>query len=328
MTVIPERILQSVLANGLRQFRSNPKLLAVFFQNLTDPEFERIVTFVTQTPINLSINYPRKELTPPSIVIVLKNESESETFLGDFMGEGLAPPELVYDTAQGHAGSVSKVHGLPEKVFGPLSITGATSSSVLIDSLDFAQWAVDNNFNSNNLKLYIVAGAGKGRIYSINKINSDSIDILGSFSVLLDSTSVVDIRKSNTSLSIGEPARVFSSEALLTKKGSNFLANYDIDVVAGGPDEAIYLYNIVRAIIYLNKTYLEEQGLQALEISASDFGPKGDYIPDEVFLRRMNVKFHYEFSVLIEEEVFKELQLCIGSCAPGEVCMGATITLE
>lgn len=327
MAVIPERILQTVLVNGLRQFRSNPKLLATLFQNLTDPEFDRVARYVAHTPINLSLNYPKKELTPPSIVILLKNESESETYLNDFMGSGDPPPELVFDTNQGHSASVSKVHGLPEKVVGPLSITGATSSSVLIESLDYAKWVIDNNFNSTNLKLYVVNGAGKGYSYNINKIKTDSVDIEGSFSILLDNTSVVDIRKNNTTLSIGEPARVFSSEALVTRKGSNFLANYDIDVIAGGADEAVYLYNIVRAIFYFNRNFLEEQGLQALEISASDFGPKGDYIPDEVFLRRMNIKFHYDFSVLIEESVIKHLQLSIGSCDSSEDIFTTTVTL-
>jgi hypothetical protein len=323
LTIIPERILHNALVTGLRQFRSNPKLLAYLFQSLTEPEFESIVKFITKTPIDICINYPRKELTPPSIVLLLKSESESETFLGDFEGYGNPPPEHVYDTSGGHAASTSKVQGLPEKVFGPEVISGASTNTVFFDSnTNYLEFVTSDDTNGE-LKLYVVGGAGKGRTYQINRINSEYVDIEGQFSVPLDNTSVVDIRKSNTALSIGEPARVFDQDALLYRHGANFLANYDLDVVAGSPEQVIYLTSVIKAIFFANKAVFEDQGLQALEISGTDFAPRRDFLPDEVYCRQLNIRFHYNFSILVEQRVYDELQLSL--------CDGTslgTITLE
>lgn len=308
---------------GLRQFRNNPKLLAYLFQSLTEKEFESIVKFITKTPVNICINYPRKELTPPSLVLLLKGEQESETFLGDFEGFGNPPAEHVYDTSGGHAASVSKVQGLPEKVFGPEVITGASSSAVFFDSnTNYLEFVTSDDTNGE-LKLYVVGGTGKGQVKNINRITSDYVDIEGNFSVPLDNTSVVDIRRSNTTLSIGEPARVFEQDALLYRQGANFTANYDLDVVAGSPEQVIYLASVVKAIFYANKAVFEDQGLQALIISGTDFAPRRDFLPDEVYCRQLNISFHYNFSVLVEQKVYDSIQL--------ELCDGTSlgsITLE
>jgi hypothetical protein len=302
ITVIPDRVLQRAIVLGLRHYRASPKLLAALFSNLTDAEFTRIVTFLTKSQITIALNYPRAELKPPAIILLLKNESESEAFLGDRMGQSpyydLPPAEMqvTYPTQP------QTLTGLPQRVAGPYPIDSADSNTVYIDEDYLEQYQTFwNNNRSVDFDLYVVDGTGSGQIKAISSFSSTSIDIQGSFDVNLDSTSVVEVRQTTPSDLYGEPARVFTDSSVVTRKGANYQVTYQLDVLGGSQEEVVYLYFILKAILFSQRTFLESQGIQALTISGSDLAPRGEFLPDEVFHRVMNLSFKYVFSILEEE---------------------------
>lgn len=329
INAIPERIIQDVIIQGLRAFRSSPKMLAILFQNLTDPEFQRIVSFITKSAINFSVNYPRKDLTPPSIVLLLKGEQESLQFLGDHMGTspdyGMPPEEHTFSTLA-DASSVITPTPAASKLIGPLSVEAATPNSIEIDNEAFSEWVNNPGTPISALKLYVIAGTGKGKVYDIENLTTSSIDIQGTFTVLLDTSSKVDIRQSNTFLPRGEPARVYNEDAVLTRHGAYYGATYTLDIISGQQEEVIYLYSVVKAIFFLFKKHLEVQGIQNLIISGTDFAPRSEFLPDHVFQRAMNLEFTYPFSVVSEEDVVKQLELCM--TVEGIHTSLGTITIE
>ena len=279
----------------------------------------QIKKFITETPIDFSVNFPKKtELKVPAIVLSLSREEESQTFLSDVMGtaydgSGLTPEDaLTYATLGGNAASVSTSVGLPRKEAGSLSVLSATESS-----LTFAPGALTHLLEAPQLgcrRLHVISGTGQGKTYLIKRISSYSLDIVGGFDPQLDTTSVVDIRKvDDPILALGEPSRTYDAAASnLQRIGSNYSTQYQLSVLAGHQDEVIYLYSVLKAILLSQRASLEAQGLIALKISGTDFAPRTEYLPSEVFQRVMTLQFVYPFSFLVElEGLAKQIQLCL-----------------
>ena len=307
ISVIPERVISQALKDGLNLFRSNYKMLAILFQNLTDPEFERIVSFVSKAPIGIQVNYPRTEVSAPCLVLLMKSEQEEITFLGDHMGTtpnyGMPPQEHLYDTSEGHSASISGTTGLGVKIAGPLPVLSCEPSRV---------WVANDVEKTEDLFMYVVSGTGRGQKLQILSVTEQYLDLDGVLDIILDTTSRIDIRGSDQTLFMqGEPARVYNYGDVVSRKGAYYSANYVLDVIAGSQEEVIYLYTVVRAILFLFKASLEAQGIQNLSLSGSDFVPRNEYLPDVLFHRNLNLQFTYPFSVIVEEDVIRQLELCI-----------------
>ena len=317
MSVIPEAILQRAIIAGFRAMRQDDRILDAIFRHLNQIQLQAVKSFLLETSIDFSINYPRKEPTLPSLVLLLRNEAESETWLGDVMGDqtDLYVPdvELSYDTLGGHGASTSDSSGLPVKVAGPLVVQAQTASG----TITFADGEDITSLVSNLLEnptgcliLYVVEGTGAGETYDILRLRSDGLDISGAFNPILDDTSVVDIRKADDPmLAVGEPSRVYSSTGSFLRKGANFAANYNLHVMAGQQDQVIYLYATIKALLLSQRAFLESQGVINLKIGGSDFAPRTEFIPDEVFQRMMTLQFTTPFSFLEEQEVFAKIQI-------------------
>jgi hypothetical protein len=84
MSIIPELVLQQMLVQGIRAFREDERLLRMLFRNFTLEEVEGIQKFFRDDSIDISLNYPDADLKLPAIVILMKNESESQAFLRDY----------------------------------------------------------------------------------------------------------------------------------------------------------------------------------------------------------------------------------------------------
>jgi hypothetical protein len=333
MSVIPEFILQRAIIAGFRAMREDDRILDAIFRHLNQDQLEAVKDFVLGTPIDFSINYPRKEPTLPSLILLLRGESEGETWLGDVMGDRsdlyVPDPELSYDTLGGHGASTSDSSGLPVKVAGPLGVQSQPASGTIVfdDGEDITS-LVENLLENPTgcLILYVVEGAGAGETYNILRLRSDGLDIDGAFSPQLDDTSVVDIRKpDDPMLATGEPSRVYASDGSYLRKGANFAVNYNLHVMAAQQDQVIYLYATMKALLLSQRAFLESQGIINLKIGGSDFAPRTEFLPDEVFQRMMTLQFTTPFSFLEEQEVFNQIQL--NYQVYGETIVGVTFTL-
>lgn len=328
MSVIPEVILHRALIEGIRAVRKDNRILDALFKNLDQDTLNAMKRFINENSIQLSLNYPREDaLKVPALILLLKSEQEAQTFLGDVMGAApyydMPDQDLTVDTLGGHGAATSTTSGLPRKLLGPLRV-----ASMSYDAECDMTRVILNASHTNDITsllqqpvpssdLYTVGGFGAGQVGKILAIKSPlTIDIDGQFDPQLDSSSLVDIRiADDPGLAVGEPSRVYPAGATnLLRKGANYDTQYQLSVIAGHQDEVLYLYTIVKALLFSQKKFMESQGLMALKISGADYAPRTEYLPNEVFQRVMMLNFTYPFSFLEEIETFNNIEISIGGC--------------
>lgn len=317
MSVLPEVILQKAIIAGFRAIRKDSRILDSIFRNLNQTQLQAVKDFLLKTPIDFSINFPRKEPTLPAMVLLLKSEQEGSVFLNDMLGDSsnfLTPdPDLSYDTLGGNAASTSGSSGLPVKVAGPLKVASMPDTNTIKfqDGEDIT--LLEKNllaFPTGCLKLYVVGGSGAGDVYDIFDLDEDGVDIIGSFDSVLDSTSVVDIRKaSDPEAASGEPSRVYAHDGSYYRKGVNYQVQYNINILTAHQDETIYLYSTLKALLLSQRTFLESQGIMNLKLGGTDFAPRTEFLPDEVFQRVMTLAFESPFTFIEELETFTNINV-------------------
>lgn len=336
--VLAEVILQRAIIAGVRAARKDPRIVDALFTNLTQEQLNGVRTFLLETPIDFSVNYPKQnELKVPALVLLLKSENESDPFLGDHMGTSphydVPDTELSEYLIGGQAATVSDSSGLGRVRLGSLTVESSTESTVTFtaDMEDTITEFLLDGGAKHNLNLHVTAGTGAGQVYRVTRMSTISLDIDGTFDTLLDNTSIVALRDADTSeLPLGEPSAVYDVSATnLERLGAIYEAQYYLEVIAGHQDEVIYLYSFVKAILFSQRKTLESQGLMALQISGTDFAPRSEYGPSDVFQRAMTLKFKYPFSVIGEIEVFKNFQVNLDVDDPetGELCHKITVTI-
>ena len=317
MSVIPEFVLHKAIIAGFRAMRQDSRILDTIFRHLHQDQLAQVKDFILGSSIDFYVNYPRQEPVLPSLVLALKNENEASVFLGDVMGDqtdlSVPDPELSYDTLGGHAASTSPSRGLPVKVAGPLKVQQQVDANSILFQDDEDITELVNNLLENPtgcLKLYVVDGTGAGQIHDVFRLREDGLDIIGAFSPQLDDTSVIDLRKpDDPELADGEPSRVYAHDGNYLRKGANYDVNYYLHVMAGQQEQVIYLYATIKALLLSQRAYLESQGVINLRIGGTDFAPRTEFLPDEVFQRVMTLQFEAPFSFLEEQEVFKNIQI-------------------
>lgn len=122
MAVIPDLVFQSMLAKGLTNLRENPALLDQIFNNLSIAKREGLKQVFLENSIEISLNFPKKEIAYPSISITLMNEVERMAFLNDHMETDydITPEEMTYDSSsldEETALTGDDVEGQPSKIF-------------------------------------------------------------------------------------------------------------------------------------------------------------------------------------------------------------------
>jgi hypothetical protein len=333
MSIIPEILIQRTLRAGLESFRKDPRTIDSLFKNLSQATVTRIKDLVLNQSIGFYVNYPRQDLTIPSFVLILKNESEGQSWLGDLAGASphynMPDQDMAIDTLGGHGASTSTMRGLPEKEFGPFGPEAITLHEALDDpstiertrvvfrsdtAASFAEciWEPKKG-QLGPLNAHVVQGAGAGKVYQVIDIDPEGFDIAGTFVPQLDSSSLIDLRSvDDTGLAVGEPSRVYPVDATnIVRRGSNYDVTYQLHVVAGHQEEVLFLYSIAKALLLSQKRFLEEQGIIALKLSGTDFSPKSEYLPSEVFTRVLMLQFVSPFYFLDEIEVAKRIQFTV-----------------
>jgi hypothetical protein len=336
MAIVPEIVLQRAIINGFQGIRKDPRVINVLFKSLPVDQQEMIKDYILTKQIDFSINYPRTEIKVPALVLLMKSESESNEFLRDLMG---APPnydmpdsEMAIDTLGGSAATtISDMAGMPAKIIGGLrvasqipadtTIPGAPSTTALT-FVPEDQELIDAIFSERStwpcLKVHVVAGAGIGQVKYISLVSSEQLDIAGSFAVNCNDTSVVDIRYAELpEPAYGQPVRVYESDDMgKLRIGANYEGQYQLEVLAGNQEEVIYLYTVLKAILFAQREFLEAQGIMALKLSGTDLAPRSELLPDEIFTRSMTLQFTYPFDFMIDQEVAKEIRLVLSNVNP------------
>lgn len=324
MSIIPEVILQRAIMNGFVAIRKDPRIINVLFKNLPLGQQEAIKKYVLEKVIDFSINYPKTEPKIPSIILLMKSENESQEFLNDLMG---APPnydmpdqDVEYDTLGGSGASVSNAGGLPDLVLGNLHILAMSPDRTWISFTEPDQEVINEVFsvkpNWPAMNLHVVQGAGAGKTYGISRITSSRLDITSTFELDLDSTSVVDIRLTTApEAAYGSPVRLYESSISQLRIGANYDAQYQLDILAGNQEEVIYLYTVLKAVLFAQRSFLEAQGVMNLRVSGSDLAPRSELLPDETFMRTMTLQFSYPFNFITEQEAAQRIQLVLSTTA-------------
>ena len=88
MSIIPEIIIQRALVNGIRNIRSSPWRSDQLFKSVPQSYAKEFFDLVKNTPIDITMNYPREDSQFPCVCILLRAEEETEIVLGDFLSGG------------------------------------------------------------------------------------------------------------------------------------------------------------------------------------------------------------------------------------------------
>ncbi len=229
------------------------------------------------------------------------------------------------DTLGGNAASISEPVGLPELVIGDLHVASMLPGNQAITFTMADQDAVNAVFSEKSnwspMYLHVVRGAGAGKVYPIRSITSSQLDIEGTFELDLGSSSVVDIRYGTETGSYregayGSPVRAYEANTGQLRVGANYDSQYQLDILAGNQEEVIYLYTVLKAILFAQLEFLEAQGIMSLKISGSDLAPRSELLPDECFTRSMTLQFTYPFSFIVEQDVARQIQIVLTNVNP------------
>jgi len=322
--MIPEVVLHKALVQGIRAIREDSRVLDSMFKQMDQDILQSLKDVVLKQKLNLSINYPRADaLKLPMISIILKSEAESHTFLGDVMGAGSAygmpDSDLSYELLGG--GVITGLAGLPNplsEIFNvqEYSYNESTSRTRLM-VLDPSGSALLLPEALPDSYLWVVAGTGQGEHLRVLNRSATQFTLSGVFTATLDSSSKVEIIPiSNPEASIGEPSKVYDKRAKnLERRGANYDTQYQVSIVTGNQSETLYLYSVIKAILFSQKRFMEAQGIMALKISGTDFAPRSDFLPTEAFQRVMTLQFVYPFSYIEELDAYTTISVNLGTSA-------------
>jgi hypothetical protein len=332
MSILPELILQQVLVRGIKSFREENYLIDTLFTTVSHQERQAIRSFLRDNSVEICINYPDQDLKVPSIVILMKGESESQAFVGglqmgagDFWNMGIVPfpeDELLGDATIPGRGSISPVGAPPELLLRPTTALDGTSTTIvasssitsLIDPYETEAWVEI---------LEGIAAGDRRLVTSIvpNSTNSEVIiTVATAFSTAPDDTSIFKLVGPYPEIgTTGSKEKVFNSQDAVDREGSIFRAVYQLDIAGTSPEAAIYLYTIVKAIVYVAKSLLLKQGFLTLaKMSGADLAPAAEYAPTLVYRRSLTLEFEYAFDVYkdITETLANHIELDLGVHAP------------
>lgn len=83
------RYITAILSTGIAAYRADPVLVDDLFEQLyelEDTEIAAIKTYFAQKGLNVYNGYPRANSAPPFVAVILANEGESDTYIGDYAG--------------------------------------------------------------------------------------------------------------------------------------------------------------------------------------------------------------------------------------------------
>jgi hypothetical protein len=309
MSIIPEYIIQQALVEGLEVFRKDRRIVDVLFRQLSQSEAQGIWNFLQNNSIDISVNYPDDDVKLPSISILLQEESESESFLGNVMEHAISVSKPFHIPTIGSS-SISAVTGNGPRIlqsdievtgFGSTSVTAAASVLPLADP-----------FEESPIWVFISEGVGIGQkreIVSITPMSATDtvVEITPSWDVLPDIGSKFKILGKSLEVAGGEPSRLFEAGEVIERVGAHYEAQYQLLITAPSQDALMYLYIVVKAILFSFNEFFIKQGFLNLRLSGSDFTDRGEDYPDRGYQRSLLMAFSYSFDVYRSIQVINRL---------------------
>jgi len=330
MSIVPEFVLQKVIAEGIRQFRENQKLLPMLFRNLNVTEVAELQRYIRDQPIDLAINWPDSQMKLPSIILSLKNETESESFLNELMqgpnsiqntGTPFRKETLTAPATVLGGGSTSRTGHPVQPITDPIQITDATANTVEFDLVE--PFSVTDPFeikSDQELILTVREGTGSGQRRTVSSITpfvgSDGnyvvVEVTSNWATSLDNTSIIEFQiQSDTPFAVGEPAKLFEDDQFIERHGALYSTSYQALVVGPNQEITVFLYAILKAILILNHDYLEQNGVIDLKVGGTDFVHRPEYLPELAYQRALILEFQHAFDVYVEAAAVSEIRLAL-----------------
>mgnify|MGYP003117706870 CR=1 FL=1 len=94
MSLLPELIIQDILVKGIRKAREEPWRVEQLYRTAPQSFVETFYKVLKDTPIDITLNYPREDSQFPCISILLRGEEEIIKPLGNVLGVGSTPTDL------------------------------------------------------------------------------------------------------------------------------------------------------------------------------------------------------------------------------------------
>lgn len=318
MSLIPEIIFQTVISRGIHTLRTDTRYIDHLFRNETAKTQEQMRLFISQNQIDLSINYPRSQLSVPAIVLLLRSDNEHTdgAYLDDFMGIG-TPDEFAYDgdlsdEILGGTASVTSLSGPGTLEFGPWRVLSATLNTISVTNRTFY---VDQFMDgTERLTVHIVSGTGAGQQRDIVANSSSNLMVDSNWTTVPDTTSVFEVRNPVEEV-LGQPAKLYDrrdTSTILERKGGLYTNKYQCQVICSNQEQTIYLYEILKSIFTISRLFMEKQGIINFRMSGTDFVNRPEYVPDFAYMRMLSIEFELPFDVYIPmTDLIDDFTLCL-----------------
>jgi hypothetical protein len=327
VSILPELIIQQTLIRGIRLFREHTRFIDMLFRNVDQETLQLIRSFMRDNSIEICLNYPEQDLKVPSIVILLKNEAESQPFIGDlqqggvdfatlgqpFPADGLEGVQTV--VGEGTIGPIAYAFPLllaPTRAIGGSNNTIVVAAGVinLIDPFEDESWVVVMEGSAAGDKLKI-----DSILPSLRAGEGATIEVEGLFRAIPDSTTVFKIVGPPDGDGVtGEPSKIFAATDKIERFGTIFKATYQLDIHGPDQETTIYIYNIVKAIFFAANSLMIKQGfLSFIKMAGTDLAPVPDYYPATIYRRSLSFEFEYAFDVFkaIMEPLARHIQVAL-----------------
>jgi hypothetical protein len=334
MSITPEFVLQQLIERGLNAFRENNDLLDMLFRNFQQKDMQKIRDFFRDETVDIALNWPDAKIKAPSIIISLKNESESEAFLGnviqatqnvDHTGTPFRKEELTAPATILGSGDQDILGHVREVLGGPYQATGGTTTTLTLPS--GLQLADGNGLNRPNpftwpsdsdgvlLVIREGTGAGQKRVVDDIAINIETgevtVTVTHVFGTIPDATSIVEfvIESEGRRMVVGEPSKLFGPSEHVERLGQQYRVSYQLIII--GPDQAmtIILYAVVKSLFILNLNELQKHGFINPRLSGTDFTPSPEYFPHLAYSRSLVLEFDHTFDVYLTADALSQIQV-------------------
>ena len=99
---------------------------------------------------------------------------------------------------------------------------------------------------------------------------------------------------------IGEPPKLFKANTFVDRRGSGYSEEYLIQIISFDYHVTVFLYVFIKAILTMNRSILEKNGIMNMVLGGEDARFEADYLPDYTFSRNLSISFLYFFDVFTE----------------------------
>ena len=349
MSILPELVLQQVLVKGIRGLREQPNLVDMLFRNLHQDEVTALRQYIRDSSIDIALNWPLENVKVPSIIISLKSEAESEAFLGHLIqgptniratGTPYQMDELVAPATTLGSGSQTTVGSLAALLADPIQVTSATASTFqfpITDDLD-----ASNPFDVPYGDLVAVirkgTGSGQRRVVSDIAVATNTLleaTVTANWGTTPDTTSIIEFQHIADFEFTGEPSKLFTSSDVLERQGAQYKTTYQMLIIGPDQEMTIFLYAMVKAIIFINYDYLTRHGMINPTMSGTDFVARNDFLPERAHQRALSIEFDHTFDVYLTQEVISQINIGVEVYDPdvtdgsgvGKIASNTSITL-